>query len=60
MKVGDLVKFKKCFLEGEVGIVIHANGTIEDGVSDVHLVAVGADEQIWFTTNQLEVLSESR
>ena len=60
MQIGDLVKFKNCRQAGEVGIVIHANGIVEDGVSDVHLVLLGVGEQMWFTTNQLEVVSASR
>jgi hypothetical protein len=58
MKAGDLVKFKNCSRTDEVGIVIHANGTVEDGVSDVHLVTYEGGKQMWFTTNQLEVISE--
>ena len=58
MKVGDLVKFKNCSRAGEVGIVIRANGIIEDDVSGVHLVTYGGDKRMWFTTNQLEVISE--
>ena len=58
MKVGDLVKFKNCSRTGEVGIVIQANGIVEDGVSDVHLVTYDGDKRMWFTTNQLEVINE--
>ena len=60
MKVGDLVKFKNCSRTGEVGIVIHANGFVEDGVSGVHLVTYDGNKRMWFTTNQLEVINESR
>ena len=60
MKVGDLIKFKNCSRSGEVGIVIQVNCIIEDGVRDVHCVAYGSNKQMYFTTNQLEVINENR
>ena len=57
MKTGDLVKFKNCSRTGSIGIIIHANGL---GVQDVHYVICEGNKRMWFTTNQLEVISENR
>ena len=58
MQVGDLVKFKNCRQAGKVGIIIHANKN-SFSTSCVHLVVVDGKD-LWFTTNQLEVINESR
>ena len=58
MQVGDLVKFKNCRQAGEVGIIIVANEN-KLSASSVHLV-VKDSKELWFTTNQLEVISASR
>jgi hypothetical protein len=57
MQVGDLVKFKNCRQAGKVGIIIHANKN--SSASCVHFVSLDG-KQMWFTTNQLEVISASR
>ena len=55
MQIGDLVKFKNCCQAGEVGIIIVANEN-KLSASSVHLV-VKDGKELWFTTNQLEVIS---
>ena len=58
MQIGDLVKFKNCSREGETGVVIYANAN--SAPSCVHLVSYDGDKRMYFTTNQLEVISENR
>ena len=55
MQIGDLVKFNNCRQAGEVGIIIVANEN-KLSASSVHLV-VKDGKELWFTTNQLEVIS---
>jgi len=57
VQVGDLVKFKNCRQEGKVGIIIYANKN--PAPECVHFVAHDGKE-LWFTTNQLEVISANR
>ena len=59
MQIGDLVKFKNCRQAGEVGIVIVANEN-KLSANSVHLVSCDGDKRMYFTTNQLEVVNESR
>ena len=58
VNAGDLVKFKNCRQAGSVGVVIQANKN--SSPECVHFVALAGGKQMWFTTNQLEVISASR
>ena len=60
MKVGDLVKIKNdSFRSGQTGVVIRVNVYNEQMKVDVNLVCVD-DQELWFTSYQMEVVNENR
>lgn len=60
MKVGDLVKIKNdSFRSGQTGVVIRVNVYNEQLKVDVNLVRVD-DQELWFTSYQMEMVNESR
>ena len=60
MKVGDLVKIKNdSFHSGQTGVVIRVNVYNEQLKVDVNLVRVD-DQELWFTSYQMEIVNESR
>ena len=60
MKVGDLVKIKNdSFRSGQTGVVIRVNVYNEQMKVDVNLIRTD-DQELWFTSYQLEVVNESR
>ena len=60
MKVGDLVKIKNdSFRSGQTGVVIRVNVYNEQMKVDVNLIRID-DQELWFTSYQLETTNESR
>lgn len=60
MKVGDLVKIKNdSFCSGQTGVVIRINVYNEQMKVDVNLVRID-DQELWFTSYQMEMVNESR
>ena len=59
MKVGDLVRFRKCAPAGKLGIVTIATKPTVDPLLAIYYVAYEGGTAC-FTGNQLEVVNENR